>query len=241
VFARHIKHPRRARPSPAVGVRRHLPEEVAARTVAGFRSDAFSLRSSNRTEPPNIFGRIAEAGGLRRPDTMTTGGPPIDRRTILEATGTAVTGTLLAGCSGGRSRSGDGDGAGADSPDEGGGGTPGTKRFDGWMGDVGNYDGVVDETGSDDVVVKVGAPGNGGAYAYAPAAIEVASGTTVVWEWTGEGDAHDVVDRAGNFRSEMRSERGATFEHAFRSRGTHEYYCTPHRTMGMKGVVVVVD
>jgi len=114
--------------------------------------------------------------------------------------------------------------------------------FDGWLSDVGNYDGtVVDATGQDEVTVDVGVQANGGAFGYGPAAVQVDPGTTVRWEWTGEGGQHNVVDDAGNFESELVSEAGVNFERTFDSAGVVKYYCTPHQGIGMKGVVVVGD
>jgi len=165
------------------------------------------------------------------------------RRSVVLSTGTLAL-TALAGCSG--SSGGDGgesDGGGGSSDDgesdDGGGGD--TARFDGWMENAGNYDGVVDETGSDEVTVAVGADGDRGAYAFDPAAVRVSSGTTVVWKWTGQGSQHNVVAEGGGFESEYAAEEGFTFEHTFSESGTYTYVCTPHRTLGMKGVVVVVE
>ncbi len=114
--------------------------------------------------------------------------------------------------------------------------------FDGWLSDVGNYDGtVVDATGQDQVTVDVGVQANGGAFGFGPAAVQVDPETTVRWEWTGEGSQHNVVDEAENFESELASEEGFTYERALNSEGVLKYYCTPHRGVGMKGVVVVGD
>ena len=52
--------------------------------------------------------------------------------------------------------------------------------FDGFLANTSNFDGVVDERGSDSVTVAVGAEGNNGNYAFGPAAIQVDPGTTVV-------------------------------------------------------------
>jgi halocyanin-like protein len=114
--------------------------------------------------------------------------------------------------------------------------------FDGWLSNVGNYDGtVVDATGQDEATVEVGVQANGGAYGFGPAAVQVDPGTTVVWEWTGEGQQHNVVDDAGNFESELTSEAGFTYEQTFDAEGVVKYYCNPHQGLGMKGVVVVGD
>src|SRR6056297_3571302 len=86
--------------------------------------------------------------------------------------------------------------------------------FDGWMSDVGNYSEVTDATGQSEVTVSVGAQGNGGAFAFDPPAVQVDSGTTIVFEWTGEGGQHNVVAEEGaDFESELTAEAGFTFEH----------------------------
>ena len=112
--------------------------------------------------------------------------------------------------------------------------------FGGWMSDVGNYGEVVDATGRDEVTVTVGAEGNGGAFAFEPAAVQIDPGTTIVWEWTGEGGQHNVVAREGaDFESELTTEAGFRFSQSPDSEGVITYYCQPHQQLGMKGVVVV--
>ena len=160
----------------------------------------------------------------------------LDRRTFVKSTAIAVAGaTSLAGCGGGGASTDDGGTESrADESDE---GTPPT--FDGWMDAVENYDGVADETGTDRVTVAVGASGNGENYAYDPPAVRISTGTTVVWEWTGKGQQHNVVEEGGAFESDLTAEVGFTFEHEFTASGTYPYFCTPHKVLGMKGIVVV--
>ncbi|WP_256404829.1 halocyanin domain-containing protein [Haloplanus ruber] len=112
--------------------------------------------------------------------------------------------------------------------------------FDGWMSDVGNYSEVTDATGQDEVTITVGAEGNGGAFAFGPPAVQIDPGTTVVWEWNGEGGQHNVVaEEGGDFESDLTAEAGTTFEQTLDSEGVVKYFCQPHRALGMKGVVVV--
>ncbi|WP_224270841.1 halocyanin domain-containing protein [Haloprofundus salinisoli] len=110
---------------------------------------------------------------------------------------------------------------------------------DEWMSDGRNYDGIVDETGTDRVTVRVGADSANGPYAYDPAAVRVSPGTTVVWEWVAASGAHNVVEQDGAFESQLYSTGDATFEYTADEPGTYLYYCTPHRELGMKGAVVV--
>ncbi|MFC4986217.1 halocyanin domain-containing protein [Saliphagus infecundisoli] len=110
-----------------------------------------------------------------------------------------------------------------------------------WFGDVSNYDGIVDERSKANVTVDVGAEGNGGGFAFGPPAVRVDPGTTVTWEWTGEGGSHDVVAENGAYESEMIATAGETFEFSFEDEGVSTYACTPHKAMGMKGAVIVGD
>ncbi|XVH31711.1 halocyanin domain-containing protein [Haloferacaceae archaeon DSL9] len=112
-----------------------------------------------------------------------------------------------------------------------------------WFSDVPNYEGTYDYTGREEVTVAVGAGENG--LVFEPAAILVDPGTTVVWEWTGEGGAHNVVDEGGAFESELLEAEGetfsVTFEDQFEDEGIYRYYCEPHLGSGMKGAVAVGD
>ncbi len=152
----------------------------------------------------------------------------VTRRTVLG--GTVAVATGLAGCSGGGTApgaAGDGEGTGT------------TEAVAAYLSNAGNYDGVVDETGASEVTVTVGSEANGGHFGFAPAAVRVSTGSSVVWEWTGLGSTHNVVAEDGSFESKLVAEAGHTFSRTFAEPGAIEYYCTPHRTMGMKGVVVV--
>ena len=168
-----------------------------------------------------------------------------ERREILKAGGAALT-VGLAGCIGPFQ---DGEGVpgsvekdpDADNGNENGSGGNGSgfPQVEDYLGDANNYEGSVEDlTGEDSVTVQVGA-GNG--LAFGPAAIQVDPGTTVTWEWTGEGGGHNVVDEDGKFESEIVSEGGHTFEYTFEESGTTLYYCAPHKGSGMKGAVVVGD
>lgn len=164
------------------------------------------------------------------------------RRTFLQASGATLAVSLAAGClGGGDDSSGNGEsGHGGDDNGNGdaGNGDAGEEYdFGDWFDNTGNYDGVEDHTGKDEVTVMVGTGSTG--YEYSPAAIVVDAGTTVVWEWTGDGGGHDVTAENGDFQSDLLTDEGETFEHTFDDTGTFEYYCVPHETMGMKGAVVV--
>ena len=103
--------------------------------------------------------------------------------------------------------------------------------------------GIEDLRGQSEVTVEVGASGNGGNVAFSPAGIWVDPGTTVIWEWTGEGGDHNVVatDGPAPLESELIGEAGATYEFEFTEEhaGITNYQCDPHASLGMLGAVAV--
>lgn len=146
-----------------------------------------------------------------------------DRRTFVKLAGAAAIAPAIAGCSGGEGSGG----GGGDVPDE----------VDDYLSGANEYDGsLADKTGESQVTVEVGA-GNG--LTFAPPAIRVDTGTTVVWEWTGEGGGHNVIAEGGSFESDLYSDAGETFQQTFEEAGNYRYYCNPHKTSGMKGGIVV--
>jgi halocyanin-like protein len=153
----------------------------------------------------------------------------MNRREFLRTAGGTAGGAAAASAASGSAAAAEAGGGGGGAPD-----------FGGYLDDVGNFDGsVTDATGQSEVTVGVGTEGNGGNLAFDPPAVHVDAGTTVVWEWTGEGGSHNVIHEGGNFESELTAEGGFTFEHTFESDGIYNYYCQPHRSLGMKGSVVV--
>jgi halocyanin-like protein len=182
-----------------------------------------------------------------------------NRRQFLTVAG-AGTAVLLAGCSGdddggngNGNGNGNGDGNGNGNGNENGngngngnengngngngddGGVP--SEVDDYLSDANQYDGSVEDmTDEDSVTVQVGA---GDGLAFSPTAVRVDSGTTVTWEWTGEGGSHNVADEDGKFESELMQEEGATFEYAFEEGGNTQYFCSPHKGSGMKAAVIV--
>jgi halocyanin-like protein len=122
--------------------------------------------------------------------------------------------------------------------------------YGGWFGDatggaVDNYAGSTsDRTGQDQVTVTVGADGNGGSFAYAPAAVRVSPGTEVVFDWV--SDNHNIVveeqpDDADWAGHEPIENTGFEYSHTFETEGVYKYYCNPHLSLGMKGAIVVGD
>lgn len=112
-----------------------------------------------------------------------------------------------------------------------------------------NYDGsIVDRRGQDTVLVDVGAGASG--WEFEPAAVAVSPGTTVHWEWTGDGGEHNVEaepeDQIGESDYEFSSgepvdEEGETYERSFDESGIALYHCEPHLPDGMKGAIVIAE
>ncbi len=171
-----------------------------------------------------------------------------DRRKFLAAGSTAAA-ISLAGCSSVLlNRIGGGEDGGGDDGDGGGGGGMGggenvPEAVHTFLTDnsANLYEGeAVDETGSSEVTISVGA---GEGLAFEPPAVLVDSGTTITWEWTGEGGAHNVQS-AGDSATEFSSgsaQSGAdiTFSQTFEESGNQLYLCNPHQAVGMYGAVIV--
>ncbi|KTG07779.1 hypothetical protein AUR64_02775 [Haloprofundus marisrubri] len=110
-----------------------------------------------------------------------------------------------------------------------------------WFSGVDAYEGTFDMREQSSVTVTVGAKDRMGYFSFDPAAVAVSPGTTITWEWSGEGGGHDVVELDGRFSSgALADHAGHTFSHVFDDPGIYPYYCTPHRAMGMRGAVYVL-
>ncbi|OYR72777.1 halocyanin domain-containing protein [Halorubrum ezzemoulense] len=108
-------------------------------------------------------------------------------------------------------------------------------------GNVGSY---TDARGQDSVTISVGAGSNG--LAFDPTLVWVDEGTTITWEWTGNGGDHNVqaVDGGGpaSFDSgDPVGEEGYTYEYETSSEdaGITHYHCVPHTAVGMHGGIAV--
>jgi halocyanin-like protein len=182
------------------------------------------------------------------------------RRTVLSLGALAVGGGL-AGCTADSDGDSDGDGGGDDGGDNGDSSDGGVSvedypAVDEWLTETeigaadGNYDGTIaDQRGQDDVTVAVGAEGNDGNFAYDPPAVAVSTGTEVAWEWTGEGNPHNVEalpeEQIGESDYEFSSGEaeggsGVKYRRTLDDPGIVLYHCEPHLSLGMKGAIVVV-
>lgn len=91
---------------------------------------------------------------------------------------------------------------------------------------------------------------DGDQYYFDPIGLFVESGTTVTFvnasgahSSTAYAAANDAESRipedAEAWDSGILSDEGATFEHTFETAGTYDYFCLPHKTLGMVGRIVV--
>ena len=119
--------------------------------------------------------------------------------------------------------------------------TTGYDAVDEWLANASNFDGTVtDRTDSDTATVRVGTEGNGGTFAFDPPALRISAGSTVRWEWTGNGGGHNVAfEDADIDPSDVTPDADTTFQHTFEEPGQYRYSCLPHQGLGMKGAIVV--
>jgi len=175
-----------------------------------------------------------------------------DRRTVVRAIGGSTLAIALAGCTGGPTAddapSDDGEGdadAGDGGSDDADADTSVPEAVDSYLSgnDARGYDGAaVDATGQESVTIDVGAGEIG--LAFAPAAVRVDAGTTVTWEWTGEGGDHNVVaaeesDFDVSPQTELIADAGHTTEETFDEAGNYLYLCEPHVGNGKVGAVII--
>ena len=85
---------------------------------------------------------------------------------------------------------------------------------------------------------------DGDEYIFDPMGLQIESGDTV--RWVNESGSHSatayedrIPDGEDAFDSGILTEDGATFEHTFTESGTVDYYCTPHKQLGMLARIVV--
>ncbi|AEN06102.1 blue (type 1) copper domain protein [halophilic archaeon DL31] len=92
----------------------------------------------------------------------------------------------------------------------------------------------------------------GSDYYFDPIGLYVESGETITFEndsgshsataykkGTGGASVTRIPNGANAWDSGILSEQGATFEHTFETTGTFDYFCTPHKSLGMVARIVV--
>ncbi|WP_267642258.1 plastocyanin/azurin family copper-binding protein [Haloarchaeobius amylolyticus] len=155
------------------------------------------------------------------------------RRHVLRTAAVGGIGLALAGCLGGDSS---GTKTAADDGDTGGGGEDTTAGGDSKeSGDGGGSDAAV--------TIEVGP---GGQFSYKPENPTVKTGETVKWVW--KSNQHNIVVSGQPDGAEWEGtkggtsklfDKGYTYTHTFDTAGTYEYYCSPHKSVGMKAKVTV--
>lgn len=184
----------------------------------------------------------AATDGDTATETTETEGEAASESTDNESTGNASTANETAGANATTATNGT-TGTNNTSATNGTAGTSvGTGAVDEYLAEAKGYDGsIADETGSDGIEISVGAGENG--FAFGPAAVRVSPGTTITWTWTGEGGTHNVVSEDDGPLNSGQPEMGedVTYEETLDSPGVYPYYCNPHRSLGMKGAVVVAS
>jgi plastocyanin len=87
-------------------------------------------------------------------------------------------------------------------------------------------------------------------YYFDPIGLFVKPGETVTWviesgshtstAYSKEnGTVTRIPEGATSWKSGFLNKQGATFEHTFEVKGTYDYFCLPHKSMGMIGRLVV--
>jgi halocyanin-like protein len=176
---------------------------------------------------------------------MTTN--EVSRRGFMAAAGTTAAAAASTNPAAAQEDGGDESSSGNESDDGGGeGGGTEVPVFGSYLGDANGYAeaDTVDARGEESVTVAVGAGDT--SLAFDPATIWVSPGTTITWEWTGEGGGHNVVTNEGPAEldsGDLVSEEGATYEYEVTEEdaGITTYKCEPHETQGMKGGIAVGD
>lgn len=182
----------------------------------------------------------------------------MNRRVFLKAvSGSSVAGlTVLAGCSssGSSGSSGStGSGNGSTAAGSAGGGGQNTTAASGTSASTTGTSGGknASATGSSGGAKSVGMYTEGGSYYFDPIGLFVEKGTTVTFK--GVSGSHSATAyKKGIASAEVtRIPKGAegwdsgiipegeSYDHTFKTEGTYDYFCIPHKSLGMVGRIVV--
>ena len=75
-----------------------------------------------------------------------------------------------------------------------------------------------------------------------PESITINEGDSVNFLWSGELLPHNSVEENGVFDSgDAERDVNYTYTFDFDQAGTYDYFCEPHQSVGMKGVITVLD
>jgi plastocyanin len=75
-------------------------------------------------------------------------------------------------------------------------------------------------------------------FTFSPATVTVAAGTTVRWV-NNTSNFHTVTPDGHTQWADADLPASGSFQHTFNTAGTFNYFCTPHRALGMTGTVNV--
>ncbi|MFP4175145.1 MAG: plastocyanin/azurin family copper-binding protein [Halobacteriales archaeon] len=116
---------------------------------------------------------------------------------------------------------------------------------------AGQENGGASEYEVEDGVYEVEMVTDGSEYYFDPIGLHVEPGDTVRWvnvegshsstayeEGNGGAEETRIPEGAEAWNSDTLSEQGATFEYTFEEEGTYDYFCIPHKTLGMIGRIV---
>ncbi|MDC1120650.1 plastocyanin/azurin family copper-binding protein [Alphaproteobacteria bacterium] len=90
---------------------------------------------------------------------------------------------------------------------------------------------------SDVTVEMLNKDANGNRMVYSQEIVEIAAGSTIKWVPTDKG--HNVEIIASPNEMKFKSKNGKEASVTFETPGIYYYWCTPHKGMGMIGLVVV--
>lgn len=90
---------------------------------------------------------------------------------------------------------------------------------------------------SDVTVEMLNKDANGNRMVYSQEIVEIAAGSTIKWVPTDKG--HNVEIIASPNEMKFKSKNGKEASITFETPGIYYYWCTPHKGMGMIGLVVV--
>ena len=90
---------------------------------------------------------------------------------------------------------------------------------------------------SDVTVEMLNKDANGNRMVYSQEIVEIAAGSTIKWVPTDKG--HNVEIIASPSEMKFKSKNGKEASITFETPGIYYYWCTPHKGMGMIGLVVV--
>lgn len=104
---------------------------------------------------------------------------------------------------------------------------------------------------ADDVTNTIAMTTDGSSYYFDPVGLYVEPGETITWKivvpphsstaykkGNGPASVTRIPKGAKAWDSGLLSQKGATFQYTFSVKGTYDYFCTPHKSLGMVARIV---